>query len=103
MIARRWKARCPKEHEKKILGHLHRTGIQDSAVTEGFLGAQVFRRNLAEVVEITLITYWKNYQAIAAFAGEDIGLARLYPEDKEYAITPDHHVTHYEVLENLWT
>ena len=49
-------------------------------------------------VEITLVTYWRAAEDIAAFAGENVFKARLYPGDEIYEIVPDHEVRHYEVL-----
>ncbi|MUT59191.1 antibiotic biosynthesis monooxygenase, partial [Vibrio parahaemolyticus] len=34
--------------------------------------------------------------------GEDISIAKLYPEDEKYKLNPDLHVNHYEVRENMW-
>jgi hypothetical protein len=37
---------------------------------------------------------------IEAFAGDDIGKAKLYPEDYKYEIEPELTVQYYEVLEH---
>ncbi len=103
MIAREWKCRVPEAHSDGFTGYLYETGIRDSSATPGFLGAQIFRRPLAVNVEITLITYWDNLEAIKAFAGEDISQARLYPEDEEYELEPDLSVQHYEVMEHRFS
>ena len=52
--------------------------------------------------EVTLITYWPTRESIIAFAGQDIEVAKLYPEDNEYELDPDTFVRHYEVIENQW-
>lgn len=104
MIAREWKAKCPKEHEEGFISYLYETGVKDTSVTQGFLGAQIFNRDtdISNEVEITLITYWENVECIKSFAGEDIGIAKLYPEDEQYKLKPDGHVIHYKVRENNW-
>lgn len=104
MIAREWKAKCPKEHEEGFISYLYETGIKDTYATQGFLGAQIFNRDtdVSDEVEITLITYWKNLECIKSFAGEDIGIAKLYPEDEQYKLKPDGYVIHYKVRENSW-
>jgi len=51
-------------------------------------------------VEIGLTTYWETWEAVRAFAGEDLERAVLYPGDEKYEIVPDKHVRHYDVLEN---
>lgn len=100
MIAREWKCRVPEAQNEGFTGYLHETGIKDSSATPGFLGAQIFRRSLTAKIELTLITYWDCLESIKAFAGDDISLARLYPEDEVYELEPDFSVQHYEVIEH---
>ncbi len=99
MIAREWKCRVPPMHSTGFTAYLYETGIKDSSETPGYLGAQIFRRDLSDGVELTLITYWDQLESIKAFAGDDISQARLYPEDKVYELDPDLSVQHYEVIE----
>lgn len=102
MIAREWKAKCPKQNEEGFIAYLYETGVKDTSKTDGFLGAQIFNRDVSDGAEITLITYWVDVESIKAFAGEDIGVAKLYSEDDKYELQPDHHVNHYKVRENMW-
>jgi len=102
MIAREWKATCPKHYKKGFIDYLYQTGIKDTSATEGFLGAQIFNRDIDDSAEVTLLTYWQNLECIKAFAGENISVAKLYPEDKKFKLQPDRHVTHYQVQENMW-
>ncbi|WP_440871395.1 antibiotic biosynthesis monooxygenase family protein [Vibrio diabolicus] len=102
MIAREWRATCPKEHEEGFIAYLYETGIKDTSSTPGFLGAQILNRDLGDNAEITLLTYWEDLECIKAFAGENISVANLYPEDEKYKLNPDRHVSHYEVRENMW-
>ena len=101
MIAREWKATCPKKYGKGFIEYLFETGIKDTSETDGFLGAQIFNRVLGNKVEVTLLTYWENLDCIKAFSGEDINIAKLYPGDVKYKLNPDKHVKHYEVYENM--
>jgi len=102
MIAREWKARCPLAHKQGFINHLYQTGVKETSETVGFQGAQILTRDLEFSVEITLISYWENLEQITAFAGDDISIARLYPEDDKYELDPDHFVTHYQVVESRW-
>ncbi|MCJ8300150.1 MAG: antibiotic biosynthesis monooxygenase [Pseudomonadales bacterium] len=104
MIAREWKAKCPKEHEEGFISYLYQTGIKDTSATQGFVGAQIFNRDtdISDEVEITLISYWETLECIKSFAGENINIAKLYPEDEQYHLKPDSHVIHYKVRENSW-
>lgn len=102
MIAREWKARCPQPHKTGFIKYLYETGVKDASSTTGFKGAQIFTRDLGDDVEVTLISYWESLDSIKAFAGVDITVARLYPEDYQYQLKADNFVTHYEVVENQW-
>ncbi|WP_239985886.1 antibiotic biosynthesis monooxygenase family protein [Marinobacter salexigens] len=93
----------PETHSEGFTEYLYETGIKDSSATEGFLGAQIFRRSLAGKIELTLITYWDKLESIHAFAGHDISRARLYPEDEVYELEPDLSVQHYEVIEHQFS
>lgn len=44
MIAREWKATCPKEYKEGFIAYLYETGIKDTSNTQGFLGAQILNR-----------------------------------------------------------
>ena len=47
----------------------------------------------------TFLSWWRDVDDIRAFAGEDIAVAKYYPEDDPYLLERDDHVTHYEVDE----
>ncbi|MBN8240690.1 antibiotic biosynthesis monooxygenase [Marinobacter hydrocarbonoclasticus] len=100
MHAREWKCRVPKDKSEGFLGYLYATGVKDTCNTDGFLGAQIYRRGVDGLVEFTLTTYWRDLESIKDFAGDDIGIARLYPEDDKYDLEPDLAVQHYEVIEH---
>jgi heme-degrading monooxygenase HmoA len=102
MIAREWKARCPQAHRESFIKYLYQTGIKDASSTSGFKGAQIFTREVDGNFEVTLITYWESLDSIKAFAGDDINVARLYPEDYQYELEPDDFVIHYQLVENHW-
>ncbi|WP_027182774.1 hypothetical protein [Desulfovibrio inopinatus] len=98
MIVRKWKCRVPRDHREGFLKHLDNTGIRDAAALPGYLGAQVFERERGVFVELTLLTYWESYDYIRQFAGDNIAVAKLYPEDDAYRIDPDREVTHFTVV-----
>ena len=102
MIAREWKARLLIAEKERFLKYLNETGVKETSSINGFKGAQVFVRDLESKTEVTLITYWSNFEAIEDFSGKDISKAKLYPEDYKYKLEPDNFVSHYEVVENVW-
>lgn len=52
-----------------------------------------------ERAEIVTLSWWKDKESIEAFAGEDIGRARYFPEDDRYLLTRPETVQHYESTE----
>lgn len=108
MIAREWKCLCPTRHRQGFLEHLARTGVREARETPGYRGHQVLERmeqtcpaGRSGCVEIGLTTFWDDWEAVRAFAGDDPHRAVLYPGDEKYEIVPDKHVRHYEVLEHM--
>ncbi len=58
----------------------------------------MLRRLEGNEAHFLLITFWESWEAIRAFAGEDVAVARYYPEDEAFLLELEPNVTHYEVL-----
>jgi heme-degrading monooxygenase HmoA len=64
------------------VAYVKTTGIAGYRQAPGNLGAVIVTRNIdAERTEILTLSSWKDEASIRAFAGNDIGRARYYPED----------------------
>jgi heme-degrading monooxygenase HmoA len=98
MIARRWTGRVPASRRDEYLVYLERTGLKDYAATPGHLGTMILRRTDEGVTEYELTTFWDSTDAIRAFAGDDISLARYYPEDEDFLLELSERVEHWEVI-----
>ena len=61
--------------------------------------AQNYLLPLHERAEIVTLSWWKDNQSIAAFAGKEIDRARYFPEDDRYLPTRPETVQHYESTE----
>ena len=57
-----------------------------------------FRRILGDECEFLTVSLWESREAIKAFAGEDISVARFYPEDDRFLVNRDLTVNHYDVV-----
>lgn len=97
MIARLWHGRTRAKHADAYLDLLQRTGLPDYKATPGNLGAWVLRRVEGDVCHFYTLTYWDRPESIAAFAGEDISVARYYAEDKDYLLEFEPTVAHFDV------
>jgi heme-degrading monooxygenase HmoA len=98
MIARTWHGVVPESKADAYFEYLQRTGIPDYKATPGNRGVIVLRRVSDGYAHFYLTSFWDSWDAIRAFAGDDVERARYYPEDGEYLIELEPNVTHYEVL-----
>lgn len=97
MIARIWRGVTRAEHADEYMEYLEATGLGDYRKTPGNQGVQVLRRIADGRAEFVLITFWESWDAIRAFAGEDVETSVYYPEDDAYLLEKEPFVTHYEV------
>lgn len=98
MIARIWRGVTRASDADAYFDYLRETGLKEYAATPGNLGVQTLRAVRGDEAEWVLVTLWDSWEAIRAFAGEDVERAVFYPEDERFLIRRDLTVTHYEVL-----
>jgi heme-degrading monooxygenase HmoA len=101
MIARIWRGITPESKADAYLDYLHATGLKEYRETPGNRGVTVLRRIADGRAEFVLISLWDSMEAIRAFAGDDVERAVYYPEDTQYLLELEPHVTHYEVAAAL--
>jgi heme-degrading monooxygenase HmoA len=99
MIARMWHGRTRAADADSYAAYLYQSGIPDYRRTPGNRGAWVLRRLEGDVAHFVTLTFWESREAIAAFAGADIEVARYYPQDKRYLLEFEPTVVHYDMLE----
>jgi heme-degrading monooxygenase HmoA len=98
MIARTWHGAVPLEKSEAYHAYLLKTGVPDLQATAGNQGVYVMRRAEGELAHFLMISLWDSLAAIRAFAGDDVEVARYYPEDRDFLLELAPNVTHYEVL-----
>jgi heme-degrading monooxygenase HmoA len=92
MIARFWHGRTKASHAEIYRKYVQETGIRDLTSTAGNLGAQIWQQDEGDITHIWVVSWWKDYESIKAFAGNDIAVARYYDEDKKYLLEFEPHV-----------
>ncbi|WP_022970030.1 antibiotic biosynthesis monooxygenase family protein [Arenimonas oryziterrae] len=97
MIARLWHGMTPTAKADAYLAFLQERALPDYRSIPGNISAYILRRQDGEVTHFTTLTYWSSVQAIAAFAGADIALAKYYPEDTDFLIEFEPTVQHCEL------
>ena len=99
MILRRWRSRIRTEDREAYAEYIAATGGTDYASTPGNLGFQMLFRDLDDgSSEVTTLSWWRSLDDIRGFAGEDIAVARYYPEDDRFLLERPEHVEHHEVV-----
>lgn len=100
MIVRMWRGIVRSELLDEYAEIVERTGLAESRRTPGNRGAQLLTRDLGEGrSELITLSWWDSVADIRAFAGEDISVAKYYPEDDPYLLDRDTTVVHYRVGE----
>jgi heme-degrading monooxygenase HmoA len=98
MIARIWRGWVRTEDRAAYVEYIERTGMAEYRGTPGNQGAWMLARDLGDGrTEIVTLSFWASYEAIRAFAGEDVSAAVFYPEDDRYLVDREVTVTHYDV------
>jgi len=99
MVARIWHGKTKASDAAAYLAYLFKSGIPAYRATRGNKGAWVLRRIDNDVAHFITLSFWESRDAIAAFAGTDIEVAKYYPEDEKYLLEFEPKVTHYELFQ----
>jgi heme-degrading monooxygenase HmoA len=97
MIARIWRGVTAAEKAEQYFEYLMETGLKDYQAVPGNRGVEILRRTYEDKTEFLLISLWESYDAIRAFAGDDLERSVYYPKDQEFLLGLEPKVTHYEV------
>ena len=96
MIVRMWHGMTRASDAPEYLRFLERRDIPDYRSVPGNLGVQILHRVEGDRAHFLTVTWWESREAIAAFAGQDIELAKYYPEDPRFLLELERTVTHWE-------
>ena len=98
MIVRMWHGRVPTEKAEAYREFLKRRAIPDYRSVLGNLSVHVLERTEADVTHFITMTFWESLSAIHGFAGQDVEVAKYYPEDRDFLLEFEPTVVHYEVV-----
>jgi heme-degrading monooxygenase HmoA len=99
VIARIWDGTTRSEDAETYWRYLQETGVRECRRTPGNRGVQVLRRVEGDEAHFRFTSLWDSLDSIRAFAGSDIEKAVYFPKDRQFLLSLDPHVRHYEVLE----
>jgi heme-degrading monooxygenase HmoA len=98
MIARMWHGRVPAHEAQAYREFLNTRAIPDYQTVEGNIGVFILERKDGDVTHFITLTLWTNLDVIKGFTGEDVDVAKYYPEDKDFLLEFEPTVVHYEVV-----
>jgi catechol 2,3-dioxygenase-like lactoylglutathione lyase family enzyme/heme-degrading monooxygenase HmoA len=97
MIARLWHGVTRATDSDAYWAFLHARAIPDYRGTPGNQGVRLFRRLEGDRAHFLTLSYWSSLEAVRAFAGPDVAVAKYYPEDQRFLLELEPTVVHYEV------
>jgi hypothetical protein len=87
----------PLEKADEYVGLMKSVAIPDYRAVAGNKGAWCLHRRLGDRTEVKMLTFWTDYEAIAAFAGNPVDRARYYDFDPEFLLEMRETVDHFEI------
>lgn len=97
MIARVWFGRTDAEDYDTYLAYLEESGVAMLKQTPGNQGVMVLRRLDGDEAEFGVVSFWDSAESVKAFAGEDVDVARYFPDDERFLLEFTPTLTHFEV------
>lgn len=99
MILRTWRGWVSAERAGEYAQYVEQTGLREYRATPGNRGCQLVTRDLGDGrCEVVTLSWWDSYEVVRGFAGEDIEVAKFYPEDDEFLVDRETSVRHYDVV-----
>ena len=98
MISRMWHGRVPTSKAEAYRKFLNSRAIPDYQSVNGNISVHILERTEGEVTHFITLTFWKDMESVKAFAGEEVEIAKYYPEDKNFLLEFEPTVVHYEVV-----
>jgi heme-degrading monooxygenase HmoA len=99
MITRIWHGRTTKAKSSEYLKLMRTVAIPDYRSTLGNKGAYALRRIEGDTAHFLMITFWESEDAVRAFAGNDINVAKYYDFDQDFLLEQEPTSTHYETFD----
>jgi heme-degrading monooxygenase HmoA len=93
-----WHGRVPTSKAQAYREFVKGRAIPDYRSVAGNISVHVLERRDGDVTHFVTLTFWEDLDAIKGFAGDNVELAKYYPEDKDFLLEFEPTVVHYEVV-----
>jgi len=101
VIARVWRGATRAADEDAYVEYLESSGMRAARELPGSRGTIVLRRRDGELTEFVTLLLFDSIDDVNAFAGDDVSVARFFPDDDRWLLERDLDVRHYEVDAHL--
>ena len=98
MIARMWRGRVLTSKADAYREFVNQRAIPDYQSVPGNISVYILERREGDITHFITLTFWESLDAIKGFAGEDVEVAKYYPEDQDFLLEFEPTVLHYEVV-----
>ena len=99
MITRIWHGRTTVAKSDEYLNLMRTVAIPDYRSIRGNKGAYALRQIEGDTAHFLMVTFWESEDAIRAFAGDNISVAKYYDFDKSFLLELEPSSTHYETYD----
>ena len=97
MIARTWRGMATATNADAYQTHFHDSVVPHLQSLQGYRGAYLLRREVADEVEFVAVTLWDTMEAIRQFTGPDPGVSVVEPTARALLSHFDAFVSHHAV------
>ncbi len=98
MIARLWHGKVPTSKATDYRRFLNSRAVAGYRAVKGNLTVYILERTEGDITHFITLTFWESIETIKGFAGENVEVAKYYPEDKDFLLEFEPNVVHYEVV-----
>lgn len=97
-IARIWHGATPADMTEEYVSLAKATCVANCTATPGNLGVTFFHQTEGDKTHHTFISYWKDFDAVKRFAGEDYQRPRFFDGEEKFLVEADKFVEHRELV-----
>jgi heme-degrading monooxygenase HmoA len=96
VIARTWRGWTSRENADPYERFLRHSLVPEMRLLDGFRGAHILRRDVADGVEFVTVTMFESLDAVRAFAGADYETPVIEPEAARLLSRYERQAVHYD-------
>jgi heme-degrading monooxygenase HmoA len=99
MVERVWSARARNDADAAAYAsYFQRVVVPELKAVDGYRGARLLRRDVADGVEVVVATTWESLDVIRGFAGADLERAVVHDEAAALFSDYDRTVRHFDLV-----